>query len=119
MLKYLSIIIVLLAIVFLSPAIGADRMIFGALDAAGSGDKITMIGRYDVSLSGIWSGTMVLNRRFVGRPGWLTVATFANDTENTETGGYQASPATYIFDTTSMTSGSAHWVLGWSGRAPR
>lgn len=119
MLKYLSIILVLLTIVFLSPAIGADKIIFGSLNTSGSGESIKLIGRFDISIGGTWSGTTILSRKFKGGTRWLTVSTFTNSTANTETGGYQASQAAYVVNRTVATNGTVEYVIGWSGRAPR
>ena len=83
--------------------------ISGSFTGTGTSSSESMIGNFDMSLSGFGSGSVNLERSFDGWSSWVVVETFTADAE--KVGRQVEHGVLYRFNCTAYTSGTIVYRL--------
>ena len=82
----------------------------GTFTATGQSTNFAVMGKFNISLSGTWAGTVRLERSYDNGSTWVVVGSY---TSNTETIGEEPETAVlYRFNCTVYTSGTVVYRLG-------
>lgn len=80
----------------------------GSFTSTGQSDEVRVSGWFNLSISGTWSATVVVERSFDEGSTWVSVESF---TSNAEKRGYETEDVLYRLNCTAYTSGTVSYRI--------